>query len=114
MIFIDYAVVLESPSHGPTGNPEFMIRVCRKSAGQWQNAPISEMGRDIEQIFEECVQITARVFFFFFLAIAAHIREGLLLSIDAVEKILYSIIPSSARRFIGRSTELCSRSDIMT
>ncbi len=42
LIFIDYAVVLESPSHGPTGNPEFMIRVCRKSGGQWQNAPISD------------------------------------------------------------------------
>lgn len=42
LIFIDYAVVLESPSHGPTGNPEFIIRVCRKVNGQWQNAPITD------------------------------------------------------------------------
>ena len=43
LIFIDYAVVLESPSHGPTGNPEFIIRVCNKNAnGQWQNAPIND------------------------------------------------------------------------
>ena len=42
LVFIDYAVVLESPSHGPTGNPEFIIRVCRKVNGQWQNAPITD------------------------------------------------------------------------
>ena len=42
LIFIDYAVVLESPQHGATGNPEFIIRVCRKVNGQWQNAPIND------------------------------------------------------------------------
>jgi len=42
LLFINYAVVLESPSHGPTGNPEFIIRVCRKVNDQWQNVPIND------------------------------------------------------------------------
>ena len=43
LIFIDYAVVLEAPTHGATGNPEFIIRVCEKNQnGTWQNAPIND------------------------------------------------------------------------
>lgn len=32
LLFIYYAVVVEKPSHGPNGNPAFMIRVTRKNS----------------------------------------------------------------------------------
>lgn len=38
LVLIDYAIVMESPAHGPRGNPEFVIRVSKKIGNQWQNA----------------------------------------------------------------------------
>ncbi|MBQ9473408.1 MAG: hypothetical protein IJU81_03225, partial [Bacteroidales bacterium] len=44
LIFIDYACVMEAPTHGPSGNPEFIIRVCSQTnpgTDQWSTSPIS-------------------------------------------------------------------------
>ena len=41
LIFINYAIVVQAPGHGVTGDPEFVIRVTRQNnAGQW--VPISD------------------------------------------------------------------------
>ena len=43
LLFIHYAIVLEAPSHGPTGNPEFMIRVKRESSpGVFTNTDMAD------------------------------------------------------------------------
>ena len=43
LLFIHYAIVLEAPSHGPTGNPEFMIRVKRESSpGVFANTDMAD------------------------------------------------------------------------
>ena len=43
LLFIHYAIVLEAPGHGPTGNPEFMIRVKREtSPGVFANTDMAD------------------------------------------------------------------------
>ena len=45
LIFVDYACVMEAPTHGPTGNPEFIIRVCRQTnpaTDTWATTPITD------------------------------------------------------------------------
>ena len=45
LVFIDYACVMEAPTHGATGNPEFIIRVCRQTnpaTDTWATTPISD------------------------------------------------------------------------
>ena len=48
LVFIDYACVMEAPTHGPTGNPEFIIRVCKATLDNmgnpngWETTPIND------------------------------------------------------------------------
>lgn len=42
LVLIDYAIVMESPTHGQIGNPEFIIRISKKVNNQWQNAPLND------------------------------------------------------------------------
>ena len=45
LVVIDYACVMEAPTHGATGNPEFIIRVCEQTdrrTDTWAEVPISD------------------------------------------------------------------------
>ncbi|MBQ9864253.1 MAG: hypothetical protein IJM33_02825, partial [Bacteroidales bacterium] len=36
LMFIYYAIVVQAPTHQATGNPSFVIRVCRQNGANWQ------------------------------------------------------------------------------
>lgn len=48
LFFIDYAIIAESPSHGSSGNPEFIMRICQPNYNSdgmivsWQNSPMAD------------------------------------------------------------------------
>ncbi len=42
LAIINFAIVLSSPGHGESTDPEFVIRVCKKVNGIWQSSPIRD------------------------------------------------------------------------